>query len=271
MKRYNFLIDYASGQHGHFLEYIINRYMFNINPTVSLFDAVGACDGVNLSTEYVKQKKILCTHLSSAPDIVKTRYTDDVKVMYIKDSNDIQFDFIHLINVFHKAGSNGKVTFDKRTKEILSDKKNNFYNKLQDKRYYEFISMDKELTHITDDVFYFNFESFFKLENFIKELELTAKFLNHLFRYDDSLIEIWDEFIKQNQGYNLLQQANTILDKIIRNESYIIEDNWMIQGYLNLQITKMFDIWDGELFRDDFYPKNTTEVHKILQKHHSTK
>ena len=50
-------IDFAPGLHGHFLEYVINRYIFGVTCDVdSIFQSSGAVHAINVDSDYQKNK-----------------------------------------------------------------------------------------------------------------------------------------------------------------------------------------------------------------------
>ena len=52
-------LDFAPGLHGHFLEYVCNRYIFKVPyEKNTVFQSTGACHTINTDSEYQKNKVV---------------------------------------------------------------------------------------------------------------------------------------------------------------------------------------------------------------------
>ena len=105
------------------------------------------------------------------------------------------------------------------------------------------------------------------MPEFLFELQRVAKFLNTTFKFDQSLSLLWQDFIDRNQGYHLYSQGQEILNAIYNKQTKSIPDDWKLQAYLNCEIAKTFDLYDGILYNSDKYPNNTLEVYEIINNH----
>jgi len=255
------IIDFAPAMHGHFLEYVINAYIYNAPQVNSIFNDAGTMDEILLNTEYMQSRQIMCGHYSS--ESVAIPNVD--RSIFIKCSNTTDFDFILLSNILFRAGTPDSGCVNDRISQLTIDFKNDWYDKLQNRSFMSVIGY--RLNDYTIPTLYVEYESFFRLDMFITMLANIAVFLNSDFKPDSSLIKLYDTFMLNNQGYQLYRKSLILLDDVLRNKKTKIDDNQMIQAYLNLRLTQMFDIWSGELFTPHYYPANTREVNKIIERH----
>jgi hypothetical protein len=144
------------------------------------------------------------------------------------------------------------------------DLKNNWCNKLIE-HHFDHAERQPE-THLP--VYRFRYKSFFDLYNFLLELKNTADFLEHTFNFDQSLPELWKEFINRNQGYQLWLQGNRLFENIVSGTDTEIVDDWKIHAYLNYKISQVFQLYDHpRLFATDTYPTTTKEISNIITDH----
>ena len=265
-------IDFAPGLHGHFLEYVINRYIFGVTCDIdSIFQSSGAVHAINVNTDYQQNKIANRGHYSSF-DVQMPN--DTSYVVFIKHNP--KLDFILLTNIYHRCHTDTVNILDFNVKEIEKlhltmmatdahtpkELRENWFTKLQERHF----DMTEKYPTTTVPVFDFNFSSFFSLPEFLLELQRVAKFLNVTFKFDQSLSLLWQDFIDRNQGYYLYSQGQEILNAIYNKQTKSIPDNWMLHAYLNYEIAKTFDLYDGALYNDK-YPSNTLEAHDIIIKH----
>jgi hypothetical protein len=267
------VIDFAPGQHGHFLEYVVNKYIFNINasiPTNNLFQSSGAAHNINNSLEYQKRKIVFSGHYSS----FNFTYPDQAeKIIWIDHAPNL--DFILLTNIYHRCHPNAVNGTEVNIHEItqlhqdamfdadqtLQSLRNNWYTKLQE-RHFEQTKL-KNNTNLP--VFDFKYSSFFSLAAFIEHLQQLADFLNFTFVYNQSFVELYQKFIEVNQGYNQYCKALRIVDAILTNQSCLIDQqDWQLQAYINHQLSKLFKIYDGVLHDRNDYPSDTLILHNLV-------
>jgi hypothetical protein len=265
------VIDFAPGTHGHFLEYVVNTYIFNINaPVKNLFQTSGAAHNINAAPEYQAQKMASSGHFSS----YNHHYPDNTKkIIWIK--HDPELDFVLLVNIFNRCHPDAIDGTDVNINEIHQlqmdlmfssnqtpkSLRNDWYTKLQEHH------LDQTKLKQKSDLPTFDFEyrSFFSLAEFIEQLQLLADFLNLTFVYNQSFIELYQEFIKINQGYQQYCTVLKIIDAILTNQPYPIDQtNWQIQSYINYRLSKLFKIYDGIIYSDDQYPKDANDIHKLV-------
>lgn len=266
-------IDFAPGMHGHFLEYVINRFIYNVPHTIdNIFQKTGAAHRINHDPVYRLNKAVTRGHYSFfGNDYPKTVQ----QVIWIEPCK--RLDFALLVNVFERCSPEAAIddvnaeNIKKLQLDFMSSNgtselelRQNWYAKL--KEYHnEKISLTKKETDLP--VFDFDYESFFSLSDFLEELDKTASFLSMTLKFDLELVKLWQQFIDKNLGYQLHNKANDLLDKIISNTHDTIESDWRLHAYLNFRISEIFRLHDGILFEQEEYPTTTVEIHDLIVKH----
>lgn len=270
-------IDFAPGLHGHFLEYVINRYLFNVSCEIdSIFQSSGAVHAINTDKSYQANKIAWRGHYSSFNHRFSTGTTH---VIFIKHNP--KLDIVLLTNIYHRCHPAAVNVSDFNIEEIKkmhlammeTDAKTpgqlraNWFAKLQERHHF---AMVEKYPVTSIPIFDFDFSSFFSLPAFLQEIKRTAKFLDITFKFEQSLAYLWQDFIGRNQGYNLYLQAQDILSAIYHAEIKPIPDDWKLQAYLNSEIAKTVDLYDGILYNISTYPDNTLEIYKIIIAHIQT-
>jgi hypothetical protein len=273
---YQAIIDFDPGMHGHFLEYICNKYIFNISISNSLFFKSGSAHGINLDTNYQHNKQISAGHYA-----FYNKTVPESTVVYIKHNP--KFDLVVLNNVFYRCYNANEfsanvndldpefilkwhsdiVTKDSSTQDA-SVLKENIYAKLMERNFAQstFINQpDKK-------IFNFEFGSFFNLADFLLELQQLSQFLNQTLIISPKLIEEWHTFIKKNQGYQTYQRVNYLVEKILSNHYEPIENDSFIHAGINVCLAQIARLYDTELHGSTSYPTDTQQIYKILCAHY---
>jgi hypothetical protein len=265
-------LDFAPGMHGHFLEYVINHYIFQGIKLDNIFQSSGAADIINVHTEYQDAKIVYCGHYSSFGN----HWNDTTnKVIFIRHNSEL--DFVLLTNIYHRCHPVAGQHFDFDVELIkryhrdfmLSDSlnewqlKNNWFAKLSERHFDHAICYPK-----TDlSVFEFDFACFFDFVKFVKELQRVSEFVDMTLVYDSSLYDLWEEFLSRNQGYKLYTEANNIVAHSCADRPCVIPNDWKLHAYLNYTMSKSFRLCDGVLHSDQPYPTDARELYKIIAQH----
>ena len=258
-------IDFHGSTHGHFLEYVSNVYIMQTDPGAGeLFNSLGAAHAVD--NVYLKNRQIECGHYSS--DNVKFKDTDQVIRIVIDPGNDVYF-FIALTNLMHRAGD---IDFEEKMLSIPDTirqdsvaYRKNWYSKFNERHSYS--NFYKEFGQISQPVFEFSFESFYSFPEFCKNLNKIAVFLNQTFFPDKSLFELWEKFIKMNQGFQSYNKCNTILENIFANRNMEIDCTIIEQGWINYNLSKMCRMYNGSMFEQQQFPTNTQDIYQEIEHH----
>jgi hypothetical protein len=257
------LLDFYSGSHGHFLEYVINTYIFKGPRVEQVFTDLGTSHGTKKHSSYKASKIIHCGHYTEF-DLKPA--ADPSQLVRICIDSDFE-KTVYQINVMHRAGDipvEKKIeNIDRYTRNDAAKLRNNYLSKLNDTGYH--------VPNIWrwDNTPYYEFPMgcFYDLCDFYSELYRLARFLNHTFNPDQSLTELWQEFMQKNQGWQCWNQAQTLLAKTLSNTDHeFLSDVWT-QAVLNFLLTKCVGIYDGELFENPAYPTNTQLIYSIVQQH----
>jgi hypothetical protein len=267
-----YIVDFAPGLHGHFLEYVLNRYIFGIgSDTDSVFHSSGSAHGINTDLTYQANKQVHRGHFSA---FGHQYLSQTEKVVFIK--HDPRLDFVLLTNIYYRCHPNAVNQSDFNSQEIEqmqesmmfvgsdAELKNNWYSKLME-RHFELT----EKVPATDlPVLHFDFGTFFSLDSFLEEINRTAHFLEHTFQFDSSLVDLWHEFVRRNQGLALSRESELLFTQICQGTRAPILNDWKLHAFLNYKISKTFDLHDDpKLFGLDSYPESTRQVHGIIMEH----
>ena len=257
------IIDFYSGSHGHFLEYVVNSYIFKGPRIENVLTNLGTSHGPKLSSLYRESRMIRCGHYS---EFDRPLSQDPKQIVRISVSSTFE-KTVYQINVMHRAGD---IPVEKKIMDIPDSIRNNtsllrndYYSKLHDNGY----TVPKKWKWDQIPNYEFSMGSLYNLHDFYNELQMLADFLAHSFTPDQSLVGLWREFMQKNQGWQCWNQAQILLQKSLANEDYeFLADVWT-QAVLNSFLSKCVRIYDGELFENFNYPTNTQQIYTIIQKH----
>ena len=261
-------IDFHGSTHGHFLEYVSNVYIMQTAPSQqSIFKpptySAHAPDDI-----YRAHRLITCGHYFDPRCNLKIDREDTVIRIVLNTQDDNLF-FIALTNLMYKAGDVGferqMLSIPESIRNNPVDVRNNWYSKFNEREKYANFYAD--FVPIDQPVFKFDFNSFFSFEKFSIELNHLAIFLDQTFFPDESLYKLWAEFIAYNQGWQSYVKCNRILENVFANEPTSIDCTIIEQGWLNYKLSMICRIYDGLLFEDVVYPKNTQTVYNIISDH----
>ena len=86
-------LDFAPGLHGHFLELVLNKYVYKVpfNGT-NIFQSSGAVHAINVDQEYQRLKIVHQSHFSS----FNKKYPETTeKVVFVKDRKSTRLNSSH--------------------------------------------------------------------------------------------------------------------------------------------------------------------------------
>lgn len=262
------VIDYVPASHGHFLEYVVNKYIFNVPVSFDIFTQAGSSHNTQSNKEYKALLQVTSNHYTYH-NIDFPEETQKV----IQICHDPALDFVLLVNSFYRCHSPLPATassqeIHKIHMENMGTNDNialraNWYSKLQSRS-----GMFETITDypVSYPCYRLYLNNFYNLRWFYTHLSSIADFVGQSFKPDTGLYELFMEFLQKNQGWQKYLMCQDILDAVVSNTKLTIPNDWQIHAYLNTEFGKLFKLYDGELF-EDTYPKNTLQVHKIIQKH----
>lgn len=264
-------VDASPGLHGHFLEFVLNRYIFQVPFSGdNIFDPAGAAHLILKNSVYQNTKVAGQSHDSWFDRDYDPKATH---VVFVKHHT--RLDFVLLTNIFYRSGPiklinnvNDTVTFqlNKMFTHAVSDQelRMNWYSKLMERHLSEFEKKNSTQLPMLE----FDYQCFFSLDQFLQELQRTADFLQHAFRFDQSLVDLWYQFMQRNQGYQAFTKVNDLFDQIVCGVEAPIDIDWKQQAYLNYKLSMVFKIFDHpDLVDSDHYPLNTKHINQIVLAH----
>ena len=256
-------LDFHGSTHGHFLEYVINVWIFKTKKSASsIFNENGASH--NVDNNYLQDRKIICGHFSRA-DSRGIEPNDDVIRITIDEKNDTEF-FIAFTNLLYRAGDLG---FEKQLLAVPSDildnrvaLRKNFYAKLNQRDLYA--NFYKEFSSVGNLLHKFPFTAFYSFELFCIALNELAFALDQTFFPDSSLFLLWQEFIAKNQGWHSYNHCNRIIKDIFSNADQEINCTAVEEAWINFNLSKICRIYSGRMFDEETYPA-CREIYQDIQ------
>lgn len=258
-------LDFFAGTHGHFLEYVINSYIFRGPRVDNLFTPLGTSHNAMLNDAYRSNRQVGAGHYSEMNLTWPT--VDPEKIIRITVEG-FKGHACYLINLSSRAGdieiSEKELEIPEEARTVPSSLRNQYYCK--------FASLDLAAeipnnwrTDATGQIFEFPMTAFYNLLEFLSTLRNLAAFLNHTFNPDTTLVALWQQFIDKNQGLQSWNRCIDLLEKVSNNRDFAVKLSIHEQGLLNLMLTNSFGICDGSLFDNDQYPDSTGEIWRQIK------
>lgn len=265
-------VDFSMGQHGHFLDFLINRYIFCVPMSIdNIFQNTGSAHLINTDQVYLDNKLTRRLHFSYWN---KNYPENTTHAVFIKHNPELNI--VLMTNILHRCHPDA-MKAEQFSEEEIVKYTSKFFNLegLDDhqRRLKWFDDLEQnnvpvQLRPLVSDVpcLNFGFECFFDLESLIGEMKRTADFLNRRFYFDNSLTNNWNTFMKMNQGYNLYQTANDIFQHIVNDTDKEIANDWKLHAYLNHKLVRYFELYEQpELFHSGTYPTNAREIYQLIK------
>lgn len=258
------LLDFYSGSHGHFLEYVINTWLFK-GPRVSdIFNSLGASHQIRNDRLYMQHRLAEADHYS---EFEKNIGNPD-KVVRITISQDWT-NWIYQINVLARAGD---IPLEKKIK-LTPESVRSIPKDFRREWYSKFNFVDHGYTRPTiwqrHDVAVFEFamESLFDLEDFYNELYRVSDFLETTFVPDRELSKVWNDFLEKNQGWQYYTKCKHLYQHALTGNNVEFSSDEISQALLNSMISKSIGVFDGNLFDNDSYPTTTEHLWEAIENH----
>jgi hypothetical protein len=264
IKKYKYLIDFHGASHGHFLEYVINTWIYNGPRVPRVFTELGTSHLPKQNPDYQANCMIKCGHyteyqvVQDPPEKI-VRITVDTKVGQQ----------IHMVNVMHRAGD---ITLETSYKLIPSDVldmpallRTNWFSKLTDAE--NLYKLDYKWRWPNTDAFEFPMKNLYDLTLFYQTLQRCADFLEQKFTPDQELYTTWQQFIDMNQGLQCYKKSKKIVELALANQDFEFDSNESEQALINAILTNTVNMYDGPLFNDNLYPTNTMQIWQCIQAH----
>lgn len=263
-KDFKYLIDFRGASHGHFLEYVINTWIYNGPKVLEVFTDLGTSHLPRLDSDYQQSCMIKCGHYSE----LNIEQTVPEKVVRVTVNEKVSQQ-IHMVNVMYRVGD---VTLKGSYKRIPSDVVNtpvllrtNWFSKLTD------IENTYKLDHTwywpEIESFEFPMKACYDITEFYQTLQNCADFLGQKFTPDQELCRVWNKFVEQNQGLHCYKKSKKIVELSLADEDFEFDSNAAEQALINTILTTTVNLYDGPLFEDNTYPTNTKQIWQCIQHH----
>lgn len=259
-------LDFYCGSHGHFLEYIINTYIFQGPKINNLMRTAGTIHNTKTDVNYRASKKVFGDHYTEFNRPIK----DVDRVIRIKVDSILE-KVCYQINVLYRAGD---IPIEEKLLQIPEHVRENpvllrqdFYSKFNDSGYH-YPEYSPQYQYVPQAKIYeISMSDLYDLHQLYMRLRELAEFLDHTFTPDYSLAHVWRDFMARNQGYQRWQQAHARIRNIASGVSTDICLDSIDQALNNFLLTQMFGICDGPLFENTQYPTNTVEIYHYIQQY----
>lgn len=282
MKFDRVFIDYFSGSHGNFLEYLCNRYLFDIESArFNPFEKNGTS---HVKTPaYLEDRLAEANHYSyhnlpmqSTPQSAVVRIVIDLfyPVVYNSiirggatslDIEQLEFNTLdkltedknkpYRIDIVEQFGIQQNYPRDRL--------RNLFYAKFNEPQFgIEPASVQRDFALPTFEIPLTAFYDYIKLNSYLGEL---SKFAGKIgWSYNTDLYPLWSEFMSKNIGYQSYVKCQNIIEKILTNQDYTIECNLLEEAYINSYITSTFNIHSDIVCFNGLYPNNTQDIYNLI-------
>lgn len=254
-------LDYFSGSHGMFLEYVINSWIFDGPRVANPFTDLGTSHRIYFDAAYQNNKQITANHWTEFDQSI-----DRLDKMVCISINSFKGQCCYQINVDIRAGDLLVIRKPSVPADILASPRllrNDFYAKFVDSSDGYGLPGKWKYSHV--DSFYFRMESLYDMIDFYAELRQLASFLDRVFRPDQDLVTVWNKFIEKNHGLVMWNKCHNILKQSLSGYHADIDLDTREQSLLNAMITRCIGLADGDLFEYDQYPGNTTMIRNQIE------
>lgn len=261
-------LDFFSGSHGHFLEYVINTWIFKGPRVDNIFNTLGASHLIRFDSEYMVNRVVTAKHYSE----FNIDHTTPDKVIRVSIS-DYYAKWIYQINISERAGD---IPIEKRNKKMIPDTirniphafRNNWYSKFNFEENGYVYPGNWRWQEITS--FDFPMESLFEITELYSTLYKLSSFFNMTFVPDQELGQIFEKFLIKNQGWQSYLKCKNIVHESLMGHNIEFSSTIYEQALINSMLTQTVGIFDGELFDCDTYPNTTAQIWHQIDHHLKT-
>jgi hypothetical protein len=257
----NIYLDFFAETHGHFLEYVINTWLFDGPRVENIFTPLGTCHLAMRNKNYVDNRAVKARHYSQ----FNFECDDPDQLIRVSISDDYA-NWIYQINRIERAGAVQAEKLNRNIPERIRKTshlyRNNWYAKFNFEKHAYLNSCDWRWN---DTVFFdFPMESLFEVTDFYQTLYQLSTFLNTKFVPDVELSKLVENFLKINPGWQSYIKCKKIVEATLANIDLDFECTIAEQALINSLLTRSVGIFDGELFHSDDYPNKTSHMWKLI-------
>lgn len=258
------ILDFYSGSHGHFLEYVINTWLFKGPRVPNIFNSLGASHRIRNDHLYMQHRLVEADHYSE----FEKNISDPTKIVRITISEDWA-NWVYQINVLARAGD---IPLEKKI-ALTPESVRNIPKDFRREWYSKFNFVDNGYNCPTTwrwpniPSFEFAMESLFDLADFYNELYRLSNFLEITFVPDRELSRIWNDFLEKNQGWQYYTKCKHLYQYALTGHNIEFSSDEISQALLNSMISKSIGVFDGSLFDNDLYPTTTDQLWQAIEYH----
>lgn len=261
-------LDFYSGSHGHFLEYVINAYIFKVPKVDNIFTPLGTCHLIRKDQTYMSGRIVEARHYSEL-DIPVNGTVDNV----IRITVDNLLEHVcYQINVNCRAGD---IPAEKKnlaipiTSTLLkADLRKNYYSKYTDPELgYQTPKPENWVLSADNAPFNFPMSSMYNLLDFYRTLNQLADYLNQTFLPDASLSTVWHKFVELNHGYQSWQKCQQVFDAVVSSQNKDVFLETHEEAVLNVLFAEAFKMYSGPLHELNQWPTNARDLFEIIENH----
>lgn len=260
-------LDFFSGSHGHFLEYVINTWLFKGPRVSAIFTDLGASHLIRKDPGYMSNRFVIANHYTEFKKL------DNKPDSVIRIGIDSEWaNYIYQINVMCRAGD---IPIEKKITNTPAHVRDNPVL-LRNEWYSKFNSLEDGYAAPTtwewQDVPSFNFpmESLFDIVEFYQSLHKLANFLQTTFVPDAELAKLLEQFLDKNQGWQYYKKSKELVAAALSAKSVSFDSNEILQALVNSLLSKSVGLFDGAMFDNKVYPNNTVDIWNHVLHHLET-
>lgn len=258
------LLDFFSGSHGHFLEYVVNTWFFGGPKVPNLFTDLGTCHGIRAHQQY-EQQKIVCGGHYSEYNLSTAAPQKIIRISIDSDWGN----YIYQINVMSRAGDIPIEKKIQQTSQLIRETPRLYRNEWFSK--FNFVENSYSLpgNWRWPDLaaFEFRMEALFDHVEFYQELYRLSAYLQQSFQPDSDLSRVLESFLNKNQGWQYWHRAKLIAQQTLLGNSMSFDSDEILQALINTILSQCVGIYDGVLFDTDHYPTDTLLLYSALHQH----
>jgi hypothetical protein len=263
----NNLIDFHGATHGHFVEYIINTWIYQGPRVDNAFTELGTCHNPRQDANYCKNLQIWCNHFT---ELSKERPYLSTPVKIVRITVDTQEGkIIHMINNMYRVAD---ITLERSYQKIPlnvrsspSRLRNDWYSKLTDRENQYRLDYAWRFPEVL--AFEFAMESLYDATALYRTMQECAAYLEQRFIPDVKFYETWQQFITLNQGVQMFNKCKHLVESTLAKHSIDFDSIAPEQALINAMLGQTVGIFDGVLFANDQYPTNTLELWDLVLNH----
>jgi hypothetical protein len=281
-------IDFFGGSHGHFLEFLISRYVLQIHeyqnhlpftpsgtshikPTIDNGQK-NICTAEHYSF-YTEKQNNLSNKIKSDDLLIRINIsTEDIYYLVYNTSSragDVKMDLDHLeIDTIRKIKEgkeklqNWLLYLPDTPNTPRSILRNMFYSQMREEFHWQQVNNFYDFK--CNNIITVNIHTFYNYDLLVNFLNLIADRLGAQPHFDDFL-EVWQQFISKLECLPSKLKVDNFFEFVLNDVDTDIKFNILEEAYLNVLITKLFDIHGDMSIFEDSYPCSSLTISREIK------